>query len=152
MIDEDGRQLLHRLKDEDSWLGDRGVQKREDLAKRIEEKQVAAVAAAKEAETERLRLEQENMDRTRIGIFDVDAETAERNRRRKEEEEKVEDERKLDTRVGVFYRGRGESKDGGGGYGGGGWFGWLGWKTGEQKQVEAAQAQAKVLEKEAKKV
>ena len=76
------------------------------------------------------------MDRTRIGIFDVDAETAERNRRQREEEQKVEEEGKLDPRVGVFYRGRGERKDGGAG----GWFGWLGWKSGEQKQVEAAAA------------
>ena len=129
MIDEDGRQLLHRLKDEDSWLGDKGVQRREDLAKRIEEKHLASIAAGKKAEQERLQLERENVDRTRVGIFDVDPEIAERNRRRKEEEQKPEDVEKLDPRVAVFYRGR-ESK--------GGWFGWMNWKSVERKQVEEA--------------
>lgn len=131
MIDADGRQLLHRLKGEDSWLGQKGIQKREDLAQRIEEKHAAAEAAVIKAEEERLRLEAENVDRTRVGIYDPGKETLEANRRRIEEMKKVEDEASLDPRVAVFYRGEKKS--------GSSWFGWLTGKTGEEKQVEAAQ-------------
>lgn len=137
MIDADGRQLLHRLKDEDSWLGSSGIQKRENLAKKIEEKQLAAEAAAVKAKEERLALERENTDRTRVGIFDPDVKVVEENRRRKEEMENPDDEESLDPRIGVFYRGR----EGKGGSSSSSWFGWMNWKTGEQKQVEAAQTE-----------
>jgi len=132
VIDEDGRQLLHRLKDEDSWLGSSGIQKRENLAKIMEQKQLAAEAAAKKAEEDRLALERENMDRTRVGIYDPAEDVVAANRRRREEMEKVEDEKSLDPRVGVFYRDVGERKRES-------WFSWI-WKSGEEKQVEAEKA------------
>jgi len=124
--------LLHRLKDEDSWLGRLGISKREDLSKKIEDKKAAEEAAAIKAEQDRLALEAANTDRTRIGIFDPSDEVVEANRRRLEEMQKVEDEKTLDPRVSVFYRDAGEKKNS--------WFGWVNWKTGEQKQVEAAEA------------
>ena len=126
--------MLHRLQDEDSWLGQSGVQKREALEQRIEHKQIEAAEAAKRAEEERLALEQANTDRTRVGIFDPDKSVIERNRRRKEQMEQIEDEKTMDPRVGVFYRGNeGKSRLSS-------WFSWLDWKTGEEKQVEAEQA------------
>ena len=121
MIDEDGRQLLHRLQDEDSWLGAKGIQRREALASRIEEKQTAADIAARKAEEERLRIEAENTDRSRIGIFDPDAAIVERNRKRKEEMEQIEDGTKLDLTVSVFHRT--EKKDSGSSPHGVGWAG-----------------------------
>jgi hypothetical protein len=127
---------MHRLQGEDSWLGSSGIQKREKLAKKIEEKVAAAEATAAKAEEERLALEAANMDRTRVGIFEPAVEIVEANQRRKEEREKVEDESTLDPRVGVFYRNKGEKKISSS------WFGWWGSKTGEQEQVEAAQASA----------
>src|ERR1700733_5023111 len=101
---------MHRLQGEDSWLGSSGIQKREKLAKKIEEKQIAAEALAAKAEEERLALEAANMDRTRLGIFDPAVEVVENNRRRREEMGKVEDERTLDPRVDVFYRDKKETK------------------------------------------
>jgi hypothetical protein len=133
VIDVDGRQLLHRLKDEDSWLGEKGIQKREDLENRIEDKKIAAEAAATKAVEERLALEKANTDRTRVGIFDPNAAVVDANMRRKEEMNQPDDESTLDPRVGVFYRDKGEKKESS-------WFGWLNWKTGEAKQVEAEQA------------
>src|SRR5208282_239884 len=127
----------HRLKDEDSWLGSSGIQKRENLTKKIEEKQLAVEAAAIKAEQERLSLEKENTDRTRVGVFDPDSKVVEANIRRKEEMNQPEDEGSLDPRVGVFYRG-GKKEDSSSSSSS--WFGWMNWKTGEQKQVEAAQA------------
>ena len=137
VIDEDGRQLLHRLQDEDSWLGQKGVEKREALEQRIEQKHIAAKEAARKAEEERLALEAANTDRTRIGIFDPDKSVIERNRRKKEEMEKVMDEKTMDPRVNVFYRKTGEEKSGLAS-----WFSWFNTKTGEQKQVEAEQGNA----------
>jgi hypothetical protein len=125
---------MHRLQGEDSWLGSSGIQKREKLAKKIEEKQIAAEALAAKAEEERLALEAANMDRTRLGIFDPAVEVVESNRRRREEMGKVEDERTLDPRVDVFYRDKKEKKSSSS------WFTWWSSKTGEQAQVEAAQA------------
>src|SRR5271163_28356 len=93
VIDETGKQLLHRLKDEDSWLGKLGIQRREDLSKKIEDKKAAEEAAAIKAEQDRLALEAANMDRTRIGIFDPSDEVVEANRRRLEEMQKVDDEK-----------------------------------------------------------
>jgi hypothetical protein len=124
---------MHRLQGEDSWLGSSGIQKRENLAKKIEEKAVAAEKAAAKAEEDRLAMEKANTDATRVGIFDVDPAIAEANRRQREEMEKIEDEKTLDPRVGVFYRDRGEKKNS--------WFGWWNVKSGEEKQVEAAAAQ-----------
>jgi hypothetical protein len=121
---------LHRLKDEDSWLGDSGIQKREDLAKKIEEKHVAAEIAVVKAEEERLALEKANVDAARVGIYDPAESVVEMNRRRREEMERVEDERTLDPRVGVFYRDTGDKKAK--------WFEWWNWKSGEEKQAEAA--------------
>jgi hypothetical protein len=102
------------------------------LAKRIDEKQVAAEAAAAKAVQDRLELEKANTDRTRVGIYDPDPKIVETNQKRKEEMKRPDDEATLDPRVGVFYRTRGEKS-------GSSWFGWLNWKTGEQKQAEAAQ-------------
>ena len=133
VIDEEGRQLLHRFKDEDSWLGERGITKREELSQRIEQKTLVADASAKKAAQDKLELEERNTDRARVGIFDPSKEVLASNLRKTEEMEKVEDETSLDPRVGVFYRDRGEKK---------GWFEWL-WKTGEKQQVEATQAQPK---------
>jgi hypothetical protein len=124
------------LKDEDSWLGSSGIQKRENLAKKIEEKQIATEMAAKKAEEGRLRLEQQNTDRTRVGVFDPDVKIVEENRRRKEEMQKPEEEGQLDPRVSVFYRrreGKGEASSSS-------WFGWMNWKTGEQKESKAEPA------------
>ena len=137
VIDADGRQLLHRLKDEDSWLGAGGIQKRENLEKKIEEKQVASEIARVKAEEERLASEKTNTDRSRVGIYDPDPSVVEANRRRREEMEKPEDEQSLDPRIGVFYRNKGESKSSTS------WFGWLNWNTGEHKQVEAQTKEVK---------
>ena len=125
---------MHRLKDEDSWLGERGIKKREDLTKRIEEKVLATETEKIKAEHDRLELERTNTDITRVGIFDPEEKIVEANRRRKEEMEQPEDEKNLDPRVGVFYRGREKSESS--------WFGWLNWKTGEKKQVEAIREKA----------
>jgi hypothetical protein len=119
------------LKDEDSWLGGRGIGKREELAKKIEEKNVALEVAVKKAEEDRLALEAENTDRTRVGIFDPSNQVVEANLRRMEEMRKIEDEGNLDPRVGVFYRNKEKS---------GSWFSWMTWKTGEQRQVEVEQS------------
>jgi hypothetical protein len=127
---------MHRLQGEDSWLGSSGIQKREKLAKEIEEKAAAAETAAAKAEEERLALEAANMDRTRLGIFDPAVEIVEANQRRKEEGEKVENENTLDPWVGVFYRNKGEKKSSSS------WFGWWGSNTGEQEKVEAKQSSA----------
>ena len=137
MIDEDGRQLLHRLKDEDSWLGKIGIAKRDDLEKRIEDKNVAKESARVKAVEDRLALEEANTDRARVGIFDPSEEEVEANRRRMEEAERGEDEGALDPRIGVFARAAttGEEKKEGSSVS---WLGWLSsWKSGEQKQVEA---------------
>jgi hypothetical protein len=134
VIDEDGRQLLHRLQGEDSWLGQKGVEKREALEQRLEQKQIEAQESARKAEEERLALEQANTDRARVGIFDPDPAVVERNRRRREEMEKLEDEKSMDPRVNVFYRNSKEQS------GFSSWFGWLNWKTGEEKQLEAERA------------
>jgi hypothetical protein len=71
------------------------------------------------------------MDSTRVGVFAPEDEIMEANLRRIEEMNKVEDEATLDPRVGVFYRGAKKM--------GSSWFGWLTGKTGEEKQVKAAQ-------------
>jgi hypothetical protein len=134
---------LHRLKDEDSWLGVQGIQKRETLAEKIEEKKVASALAAQKAEKEQLRLERENVDRTRVGVFDPAPEVVERNRRRRREMEQPEDEASLDPRVGVLYRDKG-------GRGKKGWFEWLSGKTGEERQVEAAAAVSGQVQTQAK--
>ena len=123
---------MHRLQDEDSWLGEKGIEKREVLGHKIEQKQIEAQEAARRAEEERLALEQANTDRTRVGIFDPDPEVIERNRRRQEEMQNIEDEKTMDPRVNVFYR-KAEEKSGSS------WFSWFTGKTGEQKQVEAEQ-------------
>ena len=69
-----------------------------------------------------------------MGIFDPDESVIERNRRRKKQMEQIEDEKTMDPRVGVFYRGNeGKSRLSS-------WFSWFNWKTGEEKQVEAEQA------------
>ena len=126
------------MKDEDSWLGEGGIQKRENLEKKIEGKQVAAELARVKAEEDRLVLEKANTDRSRVGIYDPDASVVEANRRRKEEMAKPEDETSLDPRVSVFYRDGGKENKSGSS-----WFGWLNWKTGEQKQVEAQAKEGK---------
>lgn len=102
------------------------------MAKKIEDKQIAAEAATAKAVEERLASEKANTDRTRVGIFDPKSTIVEANRRREEEMNQPDDEATLDPRVGVFYRDRGEKKESS-------WFGWLNWKTGETKQVEAEQ-------------
>ena len=126
----DGRQLLHRLQDEDSWLGKKGIEKREELTEKVERKGIEAEERREKEKEKLLRMEKENMDRTRIGIFDPDPAVIEQNRRRKEEMERIEDEETLDHRVDVFRR-TAQDKS---------WFNWL-FKTGEQKQVEQQQQQ-----------
>ena len=133
----DGRQLLHRLQDEDAWLGEKGISKREKLASKIEEKETLKEQAIRLALEEKVRMENQNMDKSRIGIFDPDVKTVERNKKLQQELHKVEDEKELDPRINIFQRATKENTDSSS------WFNWFSFKSRKQKQVEAEQEESK---------